>query len=164
MSHEVKIIEFDETYHDQMISLLEEFHQYLVHIDPLKRLRIQPGYGEMELGKILSAIHEKEGVFYIALDGNEIAGFITAIIYRQTPEDLLSTIPSSMGRITNLYISPLHRQKGLGTTLMTKAEDYAKSKGCDVMKVEVFAPNEAARSLYNKLGYELRDIDQIKKL
>ncbi|CAN5194190.1 hypothetical protein BH09PAT1_BH09PAT1_3110 [soil metagenome] len=161
---ELNIIEYNKKYHDQMVSLLEEFYQYLIHIDPIKRLRILPGYGDAELKKVLNQIAEQEGIFYLAVAGSEIAGFITATIYRQTPEDQLGVIPSSVGRVTNLYISPFHRQKGLGTTLIKKTEEYVKSKGCDVMKIEVFAPNEAAQSLYQKLGYQPRDIDQIKTL
>lgn len=161
---QMKIITYEEKFREQMIELLEEFYQYLIHIDPLKRMRIQPGYGESELKKILDETKSKEGVFYIAHDGNEIAGFVTAIITRQTPEDLLGVIPTTIGRVTNLYVSALNRQKGLGTSLLQKAEEYVKSQGCDVMKIEVFAPNEPARNFYEKLGYEPRTIDQIKKL
>jgi ribosomal protein S18 acetylase RimI-like enzyme len=160
----IQIITYDNSYALPMVEVLEEFYQYLIHIDPLKRLRIQPGYGETELKKILDEIKSKEGIFYIALNGNEIAGFVTATIYRQTPEDLLGTIPSNVGRLTNLYVSALNRQKGLGTTLLHMAEEYVKSKECDVMKIEVFAPNTPARNFYEKLGYEPRTIDQIKKL
>lgn len=160
----ITFINYSEYYHAQMVKLIEEFYQYLIHIDPLKRLRIQPGYGEAELQKVLKQTSDQEGLFLLAVTNNEVAGFITAIIYRQTPEDQLGVIPSSIGRVTNLYISPLHRQKGLGTTLIHKAEEYVKSKSCDVMKIEVFVPNEAARNLYTKLGYQPRDIDQVKKL
>jgi ribosomal protein S18 acetylase RimI-like enzyme len=161
---QIKIISYEEHFKNQTVELLEEFYQYLIHIDPLKRLLIKPGYGEAELKKILAEIEAKEGVFYIAVINNEIAGFVTATITRQTPEDLLGVIPSSIGRVTNLYVSALNRQKGLGTTLLQKAEEYVKSKGCDVINVEVFAPNEPAQSFYAKLGYQPRKIDQIKKL
>ncbi len=160
----ISIVSYKEEYKEQMVELLEEFYQYLIHIDPLKRLRIQEGYGDAELKKIREDISSKEGIFYLALSGNEIAGFVTAVIHRQTPEDLLGTIPTNIGRVTNLYVSALNRQKGLGTTLLEKAEVYVRSKGCDVIKVEVFAPNTPARNFYAKLGYEPRTIDQIKKL
>ncbi len=164
MNEQIAFVNYSEAYHSQMVSLLEEFHMYLVHIDPMRRLRIQPGYGEAELKKILQQTTELEGLFLLAVAGEEIAGFVTTTIYRQTPEDLLGTNPSNIGRLTNLYISPLHRQKGLGTTLVHKAEEYVLSRGCDVMKIEVFVPNDAAKKLYEKLGYQPRDIDQIKKL
>jgi len=161
-SLEIKIISFQKEYERMVINLLEELHQYLVHIDPLKRLRIEPGYGEMELKKILKEIELMEGIFYLATIGDEVAGFVTATIHRQTSEDLMQAVPSSVGRVTKLYISPLHRQKGLGTTLLKKAEEYARSKECDAMKIEVFAPNEPARSFYGKHNYQPLEIDQIK--
>lgn len=163
-SSQIKIVDYEEQFKERTIELLEEFYQYLIHIDPLKRMRIQPGYGETELKKILKDVGSQEGVFYLAVNGDEIAGFVTVVIHRQTPDDLLGVIPTTIGRVTNLYVSALNRQKGLGTSLLQKAEDYAKSQGCDVMKIEVFAPNEPARNFYEKLGYEPRTIDQIKKL
>jgi len=160
----MQIVTYDSSFEKRAVEVLEEFYQYLIHIDPLKRLLIKPGYGEVELKKILAEIEAKEGIFYIAVIDDEIAGFVTATIYRPTSDDLLGVIPSSTGRVTNLYVSALNRQKGLGTTLLQKAENYAKSKGCDVINVEVFAPNEPAQSFYAKLGYQPRKIDQIKKL
>jgi ribosomal protein S18 acetylase RimI-like enzyme len=47
---------------------------------------------------------------------------------------------------------------------MEHVESYFRAQGCDVVKVEVFAPNAPARSLYEKSGYVWRDIDTIKKL
>lgn len=158
------IFPYSDEYKERMVELLEEFYQYLLHIDPLNRLLIKPGYGEAELKKILKEIQASEGIFYIAVTNHEIAGFVTAIIYRPTPDDLLGVIPSSSGRVTNLYVSALNRQQGLGSTLLQKAEEYVKSKDCDAMNIEVFVPNEPARSFYQKMGYEARKIDQIKKL
>jgi len=48
--------------------------------------------------------------------------------------------------------------------LMEHIESYFQSEGCDTAKVEVFAPNAPARRLYEKFGYQHRDIDNIKKL
>jgi len=140
-SLEIKIISFQKEYERMVINLLEELHQYLVHIDPLKRLRIEPGYGEMELKKILKEIELMEGIFYLATIGDEVAGFVTATIHRQTSEDLMQAVPSSV---------------------LKKAEEYARSKECDAMKIEVFAPNEPARSFYGKHNYQPLEIDQIK--
>jgi ribosomal protein S18 acetylase RimI-like enzyme len=47
---------------------------------------------------------------------------------------------------------------------MQQIEAYFAAQGCDTVKVEVFAPNLPARRLYEKFGYEWRDIDTIKRL
>ncbi len=73
-------------------------------------------------------------------------------------------IPSCPGRITELYVDPLSRRKGVGRRLMQAAEGYLINQGCDALKVEVFAPNEPARRLYASLGYAVRDIDLFKRV
>ncbi len=52
-----------------------------------------------------------------------------------------------------LYVDPQHRRRGLGRTLMQSAEAWAIQQGYPQMGLHVFAGNEAAQSLYQKLGY-----------
>ncbi len=161
---DIQIVSYENEYKDQLIHLFEDFQDYLVKLDPMQRLRKQSGYGEHTLTKTIQEIEENNGVFYVALDGDTIIGFSCGIVEKQSPEIFLGVIPSTQGRIIELYVDKKYRGKGIGTTLMKKVETYLKQKGCEVVKVEVFAPNDLAKNLYEKLGYEARDIDNIKKL
>jgi ribosomal protein S18 acetylase RimI-like enzyme len=52
-----------------------------------------------------------------------------------------------------LYVAPKHRRRGLGRILMQCAEDWATQQGYPQMGLHVFTENNAAQSLYQKLGY-----------
>jgi ribosomal protein S18 acetylase RimI-like enzyme len=45
---------------------------------------------------------------------------------------------------------------------MHAAEQYLMQHGCDVLRVEVFVPNQGAHAFYRKLGYQDMDIDMVK--
>ncbi|MHA1211577.1 MAG: GNAT family N-acetyltransferase [Candidatus Heimdallarchaeota archaeon] len=51
-------------------------------------------------------------------------------------------------------VSGNYRRKGYGTTLMTFAEDFTKKKGKEFICFSVLLENNAAISLYQKLGYK----------
>ena len=162
MDFEIK--EYQDIYKDQVAKHFDDFQEYLCTLDPLKRLRRLPGYGENALDKVLKDVHENDGVLYLALEKDTVIGFAVGILERQTEGSLLGVISSLPGRITELYVTPSFRGKGIGSSLMRKVEEYLKSKGCEVAMVEVFVPNQSARGLYIKLGYTERDIDSIKVL
>lgn len=160
----IQIVNYDPKYKDQIVKLFEDFYDYLVDLDPLRKLRRQPGFGENSTEETVKEVAEQEGVFYLALNQEKVVGFVAATTRRPTPEDLLGAEPAVNGRITELYVDKDYRGKSLATKLMEKVEVYLKEKGCDYIWVEVFAPNKPPRNLYQKLGYKERDIDLIKKV
>lgn len=52
-----------------------------------------------------------------------------------------------------LYVDPQHRRRGLGSALVSHAEDWAISRGELQLGLQVFANNQAARQLYEQRGY-----------
>lgn len=161
---DIQIVNYEPKYKNQIVKLFEDFYDYLVEIDPLRKLTRQPGYGENTTEQTLKDVAEKEGVFFVALDQEKVVGFTVGTIRRPTPEDLLGAEPAVNGRVTELYVDKNYRGKGLATKLMEQIEQTLKEKGCDYIWVEVFAPNQPPRNLYQKLGYKERDIDMIKKV
>ncbi len=147
---------------EQLTELFDEFLRYLVVLDPLSRMRHTPGYESGVLDKDLQEVREHRGKFAVAVDGTTILGFVIGII--QERKNQPDVIDFTAGRITELYVDEAVRGQHIGTMLMEHIEAYFASQGCDTAKVEVFAPNAPARRLYEKFGYEWRDIDTIKKL
>jgi RimJ/RimL family protein N-acetyltransferase len=56
------------------------------------------------------------------------------------------------------------RRKGYGEQAMHAAEEQAKALGLDTLALHVFGFNHGARALYEKLGYEITNINMAKKL
>ncbi len=55
--------------------------------------------------------------------------------------------------IENLVVAPPMRQRGLGKQLLKNVVNLARSQGAISIFLEVREGNEAARALYNKLGF-----------
>ena len=145
-----------------LVKLVENFQDYLVKIDPLKRLRREPAYGQVYTQRVLKQV--RNDTLFVAEESGRPVGFIAGIIQKQPKWDLLQTPPTKAGRITELYLEPDYRRKKLGTQLIEKMEAWLKTKGCDILRVEVFAPNKSAHAFYHKRMYADRSIDLIKKI
>ncbi len=134
----------------------------MVALDPLKRLRRLPGYGEHALHHTLAEVAQNDGVFLVAVDGDTVGGFAAGMITHPTARELLSLVPTVRGRITELFVRADYRVHGSGTRLLQTTEAYLIEHGCTVIRIEVFVPNHAAHRLYHKLGYHDMDVDLIK--
>jgi ribosomal protein S18 acetylase RimI-like enzyme len=63
-----------------------------------------------------------------------------------------------------LYVRPDHRRRGLGLALMRQVESWAQSRGDNQIGLQVFAHNQPALKLYEKLGYQTQSLWMIKPL
>lgn len=60
---------------------------------------------------------------------------------------------SHAGRIYSLVVAPAARGQRWGERLVSAMEAAARAAGCDRATLEVRADNDAARTLYGRLGY-----------
>ena len=61
----------------------------------------------------------------------------------------------SVGKIITIDVAPPAQHSGLGTLLMSSAEDGLKQAGCDYVSLEVAVDNEPALNFYKKHGYSV---------
>ena len=66
--------------------------------------------------------------------------------------------------IYDFRIDEAQRRRGYGEQAMHAAEEQAKALGFDTIALHVFGHNHAARALYEKMGYEITNINMAKKL
>ena len=79
----------------------------------------------------------------------------------------LAEIQSGAQRFAFIYdirIDEQYRRKGYGTQAMLAVEAEAKALGLDRIALHVFGHNKAARELYEKLGYEITNINMSKEI
>lgn len=77
----------------------------------------------------------------------------------------LAEIQSGAQRFAFIYdirIYEQYRRKGYGTQAMLAVEREAKALGLDRISLHVFGHNKAAQELYEKLGYEITNINMSK--
>lgn len=63
-----------------------------------------------------------------------------------------------------LYVRPDHRRRGIGSALMQQVEAWAQSQGNHQIGLQVFAHNQPALKLYEKLGYQTQSLWMIKPI
>lgn len=66
--------------------------------------------------------------------------------------------------IYDCRVDEAYRRKGYGEQALRAAEERAKALGLDTIALHVFGHNQAARALYEKLGYAITNINMAKKL
>ncbi len=63
-----------------------------------------------------------------------------------------------------VYVSPAHRRQGIGTALMSYAQERARQRGDGQIGLQVFTTNQPAFQLYRRLGYETQSLLMVKSL
>ncbi len=155
---------YRESNFEDLEKCIEKLQDFLVDIDPLKRLRRLPAYSENYTKNLIKKIFKQDGLIILAYNKEKIVGYIAGIIEKQSKDNLLECISTKPGRILELFVLDSYRGFTLGKQLMQRMEDYFKKNGCDVVRVEVFVPNKNAHNFYQKLDYCDRVIDMIKLL
>ncbi|MBK9727037.1 MAG: GNAT family N-acetyltransferase [Saprospiraceae bacterium] len=97
---------------------------------------------KFDIEKCKLAVRSDYKEVYLALEGNEFAGFVVLQYY-----GLLR------GYIQTICIQPNHRGKGIGTTLLKFSEEKLLKKFPNVFMC-VTSFNHQAQKLYYRLGYE----------
>lgn len=161
---EIVVKEYQPADKPELIKLMEILKDYLVGIDPLHRMHRLPEYGKMYTRGLLQRISKSAGIIYLAKQGEEALGCITGNIEEFNAEQRTGTSGVRTGHVLELVVREDYRGKGIGKMLMQKMEDYFKSQGCDIVRIEVFVPNASARNFYDRLHYHDRVVDVVKLL
>jgi len=66
--------------------------------------------------------------------------------------------------IYDLEIHPPYRRRGYAEGAMRAAEGEVQALGLESIGLHVFGNNRAARALYEKLGYEVTNINMVKRV
>lgn len=111
-----------------LVEFMEKLQDYLIQIDPLKRLRRLPKYGDFYVNNLLQKIEKNDGIIYIAEFEKKPVGIIAGIFEKQTKDDILECIPSKPARILELIVDEEYRGKNIGSLLMDKIEKYFQNK------------------------------------
>lgn len=102
---------------------------------------------------------DDHAIFVADCDG-EIAGYAHVKV-SETPKVFARGAESN---ISEVYVAPDHRGKGIAGELMDRAEKWADDRGCEYVTLSVNADNETARQVYESRGYETRRHKMDKRL
>ena len=96
--------------------------------------------------------HFQKGSFIIAESDGQLAG----CNYVELRGDL--------GYFGLLSVDPDFQGRGLGRTLIEKAEEFARNEGCKLMQIRVLNHRTELPPLYEKLGYHTARIEEVEQV
>jgi ribosomal protein S18 acetylase RimI-like enzyme len=91
----------------------------------------------------------REGVALIAEEEGRAVGFVFCV---------LGDRGRRTAHVTDIYVRPEARNKGIGRALLSGVLDPARSAGLDHVSLEVLISNREARRLYERLGFTPMDV------
>ncbi len=147
-----------------LISLMEDFNEYIQSIDDKNRTNYKPNASEYFTDKMIRLSKEKKGIILVASNQDKIVGFISGYIDEQDEDEKMETISAIPGVIGELFVLEEYRGHSIGKQLLNKMEEYLNSKGCTIIRFAVFSPNTSALKFYEHLGYSQRVIYVMKEL
>lgn len=102
---------------------------------------------------ILGSYQNCPNAFVVADDGNGPIGYAMCTMELAPPTAW--TTPYYRGHIMSLAVHPNHRSRGLGRVLMERVHSALTNYGIRECYLEVKVSNQAAITLYLKLGYRI---------
>ncbi len=94
--------------------------------------------------------HTETQLVLVVETENRLIGFLEASI-RPFVEDCYT---DHVGYLEGWFVEDEYRQHGIGRSLVKKAEDWAKSKGCQEMASDSEVDNLVSFKAHLRLGYE----------
>lgn len=132
---------------DQIVSLVIRLKKLNEEFDPLYTVREDI---EEAARDYISKSFDREDVFIlVAEDAGKIVGMIRVEIRSR-----LFYQPIFEGVITDLYVNPAYRNKGVGTLLLDEAVKALRARGISIMSAEFPPMNKIAVEFYQKRGFK----------
>lgn len=112
--------------------------RHVEQIAELEKLCFSTPWSE---NSICSELNNPLSCWIVALDGQTVAGYVG------------SQAVLGEADMMNLAVSPIYRRQGVGKRLVEILIDHLRGQGNHSLTLEVRASNEAAISLYERLGF-----------
>jgi ribosomal protein S18 acetylase RimI-like enzyme len=132
---------------DQISDLILRLKKLNEEFDPLYTVRHE---APEIVRKYVSESFDKEDVIMLVADSlGKIVGVIRAEIGSRIFYD-----PLMSGVITDLYVLPSYRRKGVGETLVTSLIKILRSRGIGLVSAEFPPMNKIAVEFYTNMGFK----------
>lgn len=101
--------------------------------------------------RLAACLESRDSLIVVALHGDLVVGQVTAYVHRHPDQ------PSDV-YVDNLGVAPKFQRRGIARSLVREVFAWAKAQGCRQAWIVTDTANDAARSLYEKLGAEAEPV------
>jgi ribosomal protein S18 acetylase RimI-like enzyme len=137
---------------DDYNTLCELFDEIdALHRDNLPRIFQKPSGPVREQDYYLELIADEKVGLLVAEVGEKLVGFVHAIV-KDTPA-IPVFVPRRYAIVDGIVVKSGFQNKGIGSILMDKVQDWAIAKGATSIELNVYEFNETAIFFYERLGY-----------
>jgi len=117
---------------------------------------LRPGaaMAESHVAHLLELVEHHDGITLIAEEAG--TGVALGMLIAHVEEDhgtFMEERARRVGRVTDLYVAPEARRRGLARAMIAAAEDHFRALGLSRMQIGVLAGNTDAQTLYRAAGY-----------
>jgi ribosomal protein S18 acetylase RimI-like enzyme len=117
-----------------------------------------------EVDRMIAEIAEEDGAIVVAeLDGRPV-GYAGVVVQDAESEFELRDEWRRRGFITDMYVAPAARRRGIARALLAACERHVASRGIAWIQICVSPGNLPARALYSKAGFRDYEIVLEKRL
>lgn len=92
-------------------------------------------------GLAIDKKREVDDLFFVAMDGQAVVGTI------------MCGYDGHRGWIYALAVAPSHRRQGIGSRLVSQAEQALGHRGCLKINLQILEENQSVAAFYASLGY-----------
>lgn len=112
---------------------------------------------------LMLQLRARTSKYFIAEKDGELVGFVAVDVVRMDRK-LSYGENNIMGHIKDIYVSSDVSRAGIGTELLTTAEEWAMENGAAIIECNVILNNEPAQNFWNDSQYEVIGKIYCKKL
>jgi ribosomal protein S18 acetylase RimI-like enzyme len=110
---------------------------------------LAPDAREQTIAHKQSLCEDSDSRTLVAEEHGNLLGYVSATI--GAPPPIFERGPDL--RIEELYVVESQRGQGIATQLLSRIQEWGESRNCDTASIGVNTSNEAAKHLYESLGF-----------
>lgn len=123
--------------------------------------RFRPDVAEAESRERLERLRTDASCeIFLLIDGARPVGFLQIRVLDHPP--FLTPVKERVGSIDTVFVLPAYRGSGWGEQLFRTGERRLAEQGVSHIDLDVTAFNAAARSWYERMGYEVQHLKMSK--
>ncbi|HYY92324.1 MAG TPA: GNAT family N-acetyltransferase, partial [Candidatus Dormibacteraeota bacterium] len=119
--------------------------------------------GETSRADLAIAGYSPEG-FWVAEEDGRIVGYAYGY-FKDAPDSVLRKYGATrVAYLASMAVDPRYRGKGIASSLLARLLDEFQKAGADLVLVDCPAEATSAKSIYDKLGFQVRGYNLMLKL
>lgn len=138
-----------ETDIPRLVELWLEMMRDHEEFDPRVKLTTMAGFAYQSY--LLLHVRGEKSIVVLAEQYGKIAGFCCGYVSSNLP----MFAPAEFGYISDLYVLPPFRCRGIGTGLLARTLDFFKEQGATEAHLQVYHRNVAGKAFWKARGFDL---------